>query len=147
MLDNFKIISKLRKIESNYKAFIIDIWGVLWDGLDPYEHSIATLKKIVSLSKPVILLSNAPRRSNVVSNKLKDIGIDKNCYDKIISSGEICRLNFLSNKFKIREYGNIYYFIGQPTDQTITELLPLIETKNMKEANFLLICGTTHPIS
>ena len=36
----------------------------------------------------------------------------------------------------------LYYFIGQPLDKTITEKLSLIETKNIKEAKFLLVCGT-----
>ena len=142
MVYTVKILSELKQIESKYKAFIIDIWGVLWDGLEPYEKSIVTLKKLVSLNKPIILLSNAPRRSNVVSKRLKDIGIDDTCYDTIISSGEICRVKFLENRSKIEKYGNTYYFIGQAADKTITELLPLKETKNIKEANFLLVCGT-----
>ncbi|PPR27646.1 MAG: hypothetical protein CFH34_00007 [Alphaproteobacteria bacterium MarineAlpha9_Bin4] len=142
MVNKFQIISELKKIEANYKAFIIDIWGVLWDGLEPYENSIITLKKLVSLNKPIILLSNAPRRSKVVSKRLKDIGIDYDCYDTIISSGEICRIKFLENKNKIEKYGSTYYFIGQPGDKTITELLPISETKNMDQANFLLVCGT-----
>ena len=49
---------------------------------------------------------------------------------------------FLKNKERIKQYGNIYYFIGQPPDKTITEKLSLIETKNIKEAKFLLVCGT-----
>ena len=142
MVYKIKILSELKQIESKYKAFIIDIWGVLWDGLEPYENSIVTLKKLVSLNKPIILLSNAPRRSKVVSKRLKDIGIDDTCYDTIISSGEICRIKFLENRHRIEKYGNTYYFIGQSTDKTITEFLPLKETKNMKEANFLLVCGT-----
>ena len=142
MVYTVKILSELKQIESKYKAFIIDIWGVLWDGLEPYEKSIVTLKKLVSLNKPIILLSNAPRRSNIVSKRLKDIGIDDTCYDTIISSGEICRVKFLENRSKIEKYGNTYYFIGQAADKTITEFLPLKETKNIKEANFLLVCGT-----
>ena len=142
MVYKFKILSDLKQVESKYKAFIIDIWGVLWDGLEPYENSIVTLKKLVSLNKPIILLSNAPRRSNIVSRRLKKIGIDDTCYDKIISSGEICRIKFLENKHKVGKYGNNYYFIGQATDETITEFLPLTKTKNMQEANFLLVCGT-----
>ena len=142
MTNYLKTLSKLREIEFKYKAFIVDIWGVLWDGIEPYENSIPTLKKLISLNKPVILLSNAPRRAKVVSKKLQSIGINSNCYSKIISSGELCRIRFLKNKNKINRYGKKYYFIGQPSDQTITEMLPIEETKNLKEANFLLVCGT-----
>ena len=52
----------------------------------------------MALNKYVILLSNAPRRAKVVSNRLDNIGIDNSYYHKIISSGEICRLKFLKIK-------------------------------------------------
>ena len=142
MISKFNILTKLSDIEIEYKAYIIDIWGVLWDGVEPYENSTKTLKKLVSLGKPVILLSNAPRRSAVVSKKLHNIGINANYYNKIISSGEICRIKFLNNKEKINKYGNTFYFIGQSLDKTITEDLALKETKNIKEAKFLLVCAT-----
>ena len=48
---NLKIISKLSEIDFNYKAYIVDIWGVLWDGIEPYENSITTLKKLINSGK------------------------------------------------------------------------------------------------
>ena len=83
---------------NKYEAFIIDIWGVLWDGIEPYQNSIESLKKLMALNKYMILLSNAPRSSKVVSKRLDNIGIDSSYYHKIISSGEICRLKFFKNK-------------------------------------------------
>ena len=142
MSHNLKIISKLSEIDFKYAAYIIDIWGVLWDGIEPYEYSITTLKMLINSGKTIILLSNAPRRARLVSERLYNIGITGDLYHKIISSGEICRVKFLKNKERIKQYGNIYYFIGQPPDKTITEKLSLIETKNIKEAKFLLVCGT-----
>ncbi len=141
-INNFKVLSNFRQVVHKYEAFIIDIWGVLWDGIEPYQHSIDSLKKLISLKKYIILLSNAPRRSQVVSKRLESIGIDNSFYHKIISSGEICRLKFLKNQELIKNIGYSYYFIGQQQDHTITELLNLSETYNIREANFLLVCGT-----
>ena len=36
MPDEFNILKKLSDIEIKYKAYIVDIWGVLWDGIVPY---------------------------------------------------------------------------------------------------------------
>ena len=141
-INDFKILSNFRQVVHKYEAFIIDIWGVLWDGIEPYQNSIDSLKKLISLKKYIILLSNAPRRSQVVSKRLESIGIDNSFYHKIISSGEICRLKFLKNQELIKNIGCSYYFIGQQQDHTITELLNLSETYNIREANFLLVCGT-----
>ena len=76
------------------------MFGEFCDGIEPYENSTKTLKKLINLGKPVVLLSNAPRRAAVVSKKLNEIGINANFYNTIISSGEICRTNFLNNKEK-----------------------------------------------
>ena len=134
--------SRALPVANKYEAFIIDIWGVLWDGIEPYQNSIDSLKKLINLNKYIVLLSNAPRRSKVVSKRLEDIGIDSSYYHKIISSGEICRLKFLKNKELLNKFGDTYYFIGQEQDQTITELLKLTETDNIKKADFVLVCGT-----
>ena len=58
MSHNLKIISKLSELDSKYTAYIIDIWGVLWDGIEPYEYSVMTLKKLINSEKTIILLSN-----------------------------------------------------------------------------------------
>ena len=139
---NFKTLSKLKEIETQYTSFIIDIWGVLWDGVKPYKNALNTLKYLKAKNKLIILLSNAPRRSSLVAERLASIGIGPENYNKIISSGEICRTKFLKNLDKFKMTGNTYYFIGQQADKDITELLPLTETKLMREANFLLVCGT-----
>ena len=83
---NFKILSTFDEVVNKYEAFIIDIWGVLWDGIEPYHYSIESLKKLMDLNKYVILLSNAPRRAEVVSSRLDNIGIDSSYYHKIIST-------------------------------------------------------------
>ena len=66
MTNSFTKITNLQKIEKKFQALILDIWGVLWDGIKPYSNAIESLKKLKAKNKPVILLSNAPRRINLV---------------------------------------------------------------------------------
>ncbi len=141
-MTNFSILDKLSDISDNYDGFIVDIWGVLWDGIEPYEHSKITLEKLKENNKKIVLLSNAPRRSRVVSDKLSSIGINKNLYDTIISSGEVCRKECLQNKKILSLLGHNYYFIGQETDKDITLGLTISEASSIDESSFLLVCGT-----
>ena len=141
-MHNFKIIKSLSEIEIKFDAFIIDIWGVLWDGIEPYEHSKSTLKKLRGGKKPVILLSNAPRRSDLVAKRLLSIGIDKNFYNTIISSGEVCREDCLANKNKLVKLGYNYYFIGQEADKDIARGLKIKQVNDLKYSSFILVCGT-----
>ena len=83
-MNKYTFLKNLRDISNNYKGFIIDIWGVLCDGLELYEHAKITLEKLKEQNKKVLLLSNAPRRSQTVSDKLTAVGIDKNLYDDSI---------------------------------------------------------------
>ena len=39
-INNFKVLSNFRQVVHKYEAFIIDIWGVLWDGIEPYQNSM-----------------------------------------------------------------------------------------------------------
>ena len=135
-------IEGIKSINHIFEAYIVDIWGVLWDGIEPYTDAKKTLQSLKKLNKPILLLSNAPRRAKVVKDKLKSIGIHEELYNKIISSGEICRNNFLTNKSVISKVGSSFYFIGQDTDKCITEELPLTEVGKIKDADFLLVCGT-----
>ena len=67
------------------EGLILDIWGVLWDGITVYPEVLKTLLEIRKKNIPIILLSNAPRKSKIVADKLAKIGIQSNLYDKIIS--------------------------------------------------------------
>ena len=43
---SFKILSSF-KVVDKYEAFIIDIWGVLWDGVEPYQNDQGLLKNLL----------------------------------------------------------------------------------------------------
>jgi len=137
-----KLISNINEIENNFSAFIIDIWGVIWDGLELYKNAKSTLEKLKENNKNVILLSNAPRRSKTVKDRLYRLGISDKLYSDVISSGEVCRELFLKNTREIDKLGKDYYFIGQSDDRNILEKLPLKEQIDIKNSNFLIVCGT-----
>ena len=133
------IYKDINFVLKNSKALILDIWGVLWDGIEVYPEAIDTLKKIKELNIPVILLSNAPRKASKVKKKLNAIGIKKEFYKEIISSGEICRSALLSKNFVVP--GEHYYFIGLKEDKDLLSGSHFSEAKNMNSADFVLLTG------
>ena len=141
-MQSYKSLNNINQIIDNYDAFIIDIWGVLWDGIKAYKYAKLTLKKLKEKNKNIILLSNAPRRAKIVSDKLSSIGINNNLYDNIVSSGEVCREECLSNKKKLSLLGENYYFIGQELDKGIATNLEIKEVSSISKSSFILVCGT-----
>ena len=136
---NIPIYKNLSSVIENSEALILDIWGVLWDGIKVYPEALVTLNEIKKLDIPVILLSNAPRRASNVERKLNRIGIDKSLYNKIISSGEICRNELISKRHQVP--GNNYYFIGLNEDRDLLNNSSFHEVKEIDKANFILLTG------
>ena len=136
---NIPIYKNLSSVIENSEALILDIWGVLWDGIKVYPEVLVTLNEIKKLDIPVILLSNAPRRASNVEKKLNRIGIDKSLYNEIISSGEICRNELISKRHQVP--GNNYYFIGLNEDRDLLNNSSFHEVKEIDKANFILLTG------
>ncbi|MEC7028242.1 MAG: TIGR01459 family HAD-type hydrolase, partial [Pseudomonadota bacterium] len=53
----YKMINGLQDIAADYDAFILDIWGVLHDGIAPFAGTIECLENLQSAGKTVCLLS------------------------------------------------------------------------------------------
>ena len=133
------IYDDLNFILQNCEGLILDIWGVLWDGIKVYPDAINTLSYLKKNNIPVILLSNAPRKSSIVTKKLNNIGIKPNLYEKIISSGDICKTQLTNETTNIK--GNKYYFIGLEEDNNLLKNTKFIESPSYREADFILLTG------
>lgn len=76
------------EIIEDYDYFILDLWGVIHDGIHTYPGVVERLQYLKKLGKRVGFLSNAPRRSDKVAEVLLGFGIDKSLYEFILTSGE-----------------------------------------------------------
>ena len=121
------------------EGLILDIWGVLWDGITVYPEVLETLLEIRKKNIPIILLSNAPRKSEIVAKKLANIGIKPNLYDKIISSGDVCKSELITNTNLVP--GVKYYFIGLKEDNDLLDSTKFEESLSPKNSDFILITG------
>ena len=78
----------------------------------------------------------------VITGTRAEYGLLKGLMNEIKQNEDFKLLTFVTGTHLEEKYGNTYYFIGQSPDRKITEKLSLKETKNIKKANFLLVCGT-----
>lgn len=78
----------LAPIAGRYDGFILDIWGVLHDGVAAYPRALAALRALKAAGKRVLLLSNAPRRAALIAGQVARLGIGPALYDHLLSSGE-----------------------------------------------------------
>lgn len=81
-------ITGLREIAADYDGFVLDLWGVVHDGVKPYPDVLDCLRALLDAGKRVALLSNAPRRAYDVVNRITAIGVPQDLYHAVMSSGE-----------------------------------------------------------
>ncbi|MFM8454592.1 MAG: TIGR01459 family HAD-type hydrolase, partial [Gammaproteobacteria bacterium] len=66
-----KKISGLVELTDQYDVFLIDVCGVVHDGINAYDGVPEAINHLMDLKKEVVFLSNAPRPSSVIYSKLK----------------------------------------------------------------------------
>ena len=66
-----KKLEHLGEIAKNYDTFIIDLWGVVHNGIKLNEDAILTIEKLHTMKKKIVFLSNAPEPVKNIINFLK----------------------------------------------------------------------------
>ncbi len=88
-MEPIKHIPGLEAIHDGYEVFLVDAWGVLHDGANCYPGVKHCLEQLAGQGKQVVVLSNAARRQEAISQELGRQGITRNMYRKVVSSGEL----------------------------------------------------------
>lgn len=131
-----QIISSLSEIAGRYNAIICDVWGVLHNGETPYPGADQALKAYRETGGKVVLLTNAPRPAYVVEAQLERIGIDRQAYDGILSSGDATR-HLLQERGAL---GQKCFHLGPEKDADLVAGLD-IEFTDIDAADFILLSG------
>ena len=109
-----KLINGLSQVYSKYDAFLIDLWGVIHNGIKLYPGAVEVLKNLNKLNKRFVLISNAPRPSKSVKSYLLNLKMDQAFLKDIFTSGEAA-LQILKRNI----YGKKFYHIGPVRDKDL----------------------------
>lgn len=91
------MIETLDAIIDRYDAVICDIWGVLHDGVTINQSAVAALRRARAKGKCVILLTNAPKRSDIIQARFKKMGVPDIFWDDTVTSGDCIAYYLLEN--------------------------------------------------
>jgi HAD superfamily hydrolase (TIGR01459 family) len=135
------LIRGLREIASDYDALIVDLWGVIHGGVEPYPGVLKTLAAVRAAGLPVGLLSNAPRRSRMVIKRLAEIGVPADAYDRLVTSGDAAHDALAARSGPHAELGRSYLYLGPHWDTDLAEGLDYRRVDAVEQADFLLAVG------
>ena len=131
---------RLGEIAGDYDAFIIDLWGVVHDGVTPYPGAMACLQNL--MGRKTLLLSNAPRRSASAQILLRRLGVTDDLYTFILTSGEAAWLALRDRTDPwFSRLGKHVYHLGPQRDRNVLEGLSLEVVGTPAEADFVLNTG------
>jgi HAD superfamily hydrolase (TIGR01459 family) len=86
-----EIIERFAPLARDYDALFCDVWGVVHNGIVAYAPACEALARFRAGGGTVILITNAPRPGGAVERILDRLGVAREAYDAIVSSGDVTR--------------------------------------------------------
>jgi HAD superfamily hydrolase (TIGR01459 family) len=134
-------IKGLREAILAYDGAIVDLWGVVHNGVTAFPDAVDALRKMRSHGVKTCLLSNAPRRCDTVIKSLTEMGISRDLYDHIVTSGEAAIAALQRPAFS-QMLGRRYFHIGPDFLKELAHGTDLVEMSELKDCDFILCTGT-----
>ena len=130
-----KDLNHLADIFEKYDTFIIDLWGVIHNGVTLNPNAIEAAAQLKKHAKKIVFLSNAPRPSSNVINFLLKMKMDKKLLENVMTSGEAAMHAINQKKF-----GKTFYHLGPVRDSSIFEKVKDNKT-DLQSCDFILCTG------
>jgi len=117
-----RIVDSLADISEQYDAVFCDLWGCVHDGVRAFPDAIEALRTFKARGGTVLLLTNAPRPRASVAAQLDRLGVPRDCWDVIATSGDSARAAMLTGAV-----GRKVWHVGEPHDAPFFEKMDLGE--------------------
>ena len=128
-------LNHLSEVIDAYDTFVIDLWGVIHNGIKLNTRAIEAIDQLKLKSKKIVFLSNAPRPSAKVIDFLLKMKMNKKHLLNVMTSGEAAMHAINQNKF-----GKNFFHLGPPRDASIFEKVKDNKTE-IEKCDFILCTG------
>jgi HAD superfamily hydrolase (TIGR01459 family) len=114
-----RIIDSLAEVGGQYDVLYCDLWGCLHNGLELYPAAVAALRDFRARGGAVALMTNAPRTQRTVERRLERMGLPRDAWDVIATSGDATQEAML-----LGAAGRRLWHIGPASDRDLFEDIP-----------------------
>lgn len=90
-MTDIPVISSIAPFAKTSELWFVDIWGVIHNGVRPFASSVAACEAFRKQGGTALLVTNSPRPRESVGKQLDGIGVSRDAYDGIVSSGDVSR--------------------------------------------------------
>ena len=124
---------RARSFSDSHPVWLCDVWGVVHNGIEANPAACEALERHRARGGIVVLITNAPRPSRVIFPQLDSLGVSRDAYDTVISSGDVT-LELLANT-----PGKVFH-LGPRRDLGLVEDT-LAEFAHIEDARTVLCSG------
>ena len=111
------VIEQFAPLARDYDVLLCDVWGVVHNGVAAFPAACDALARFRAERGTVILITNAPRAGAAVQRILDRLGVPRDAYDAIMSSGDVTR-SIVEARLSER-----VFHLGPPRDLSIFSAL------------------------
>ncbi len=138
-----RIYAGLAALAGRYSGFLLDLWGTVHNGLEPLPGAVECMRELQQRSKRILLLSNAPRRSRPVIERMTEIRIPRDCYDDVLTSGEAANAALRERRDPWHaRLGHRCFLLGSRDDDSVLEGVPIERVRDLTAADFIVAVGS-----
>jgi len=136
-------IAGLGAVIDGYDALLVDLWGCVHNGVEPFPAAVDALQRAIGAGRKVCLLSNGPRRVSAILRRLDQMGVPRDCYQHAVTSGEAAwrALAHPSDALHSR-LGRRCYHLGPERDNSVRDDAGLEIVERVEDADFIVNTGT-----
>ncbi|MEO1241689.1 MAG: TIGR01459 family HAD-type hydrolase [Pseudomonadota bacterium] len=129
-----QFIDGVQTIAEQYDALLCDAWGVIHNGVELFPGAAEAMIRFREGGRAIVILTNAPRPSSIIPAQLDRLGLPREAYDAIVTSGDATRDEIE------RRLPAPAYRIGPEKDDPLFEGLD-IDFEPLEKAAFIICTG------
>ena len=130
-----KKLNNLSEVCGLYDAFIVDLWGVMHNGINLNSGAIEAIENLNKYKKRITFLSNAPRPNESVIKFLRKLKMDEKYFKYVLTSGEAAAKSLREGKFGIK-----FFHLGPERDMPMFTGLEKNKS-SIEKSDFILCTG------
>lgn len=113
-----RLIKTLQQALDEFDVAVLDQWGVLHDGSQPYPQAASALKMLAANGKTILVVSNSGKRADLNLARISKLGLPTESISKVVTSGEALWEDLVERRLQIanRVPENFYPICGAPGD-------------------------------
>jgi HAD superfamily hydrolase (TIGR01459 family) len=127
-------IDRFSTLAPRYDVLLCDVWGVVHNGVAAFPDACDALARFRARGGTAVLITNAPRPGEVVVRMLDRLGVPREAYDAIVSSGDLTRTVVAARR------GQRVFHLGPERDRSIFTGLD-VAFADIERADYIVCSG------